>query len=37
LSFAVANAVTVGTYRLILRIAPSHIRHLARIERRIAA
>jgi H+-transporting ATPase len=36
-SFFVANAVKVGTYRLHGHLLPSHARHLARIERRVAA
>ena len=31
-SFFVANAVKVGTYRLIGHLVPSHVRHLAHIE-----
>jgi H+-transporting ATPase len=32
LSFFVANAVKVGTYRLIGHLVPSHVRHLAHVE-----
>jgi H+-transporting ATPase len=31
-SFFVANAIKVGTYRLIGHLVPSHVRHLAHIE-----
>jgi H+-transporting ATPase len=37
ISFFVANAVKVGTYRLLHHLVPSHVRHLARIERHVAA
>jgi H+-transporting ATPase len=36
-SFFVANAVKVGTYCLLGHLLPSHARHLARIERHVAA
>ena len=36
-SFLVANAVKVGTYRLLGHLLPSHARHLARIEGHVAA
>jgi H+-transporting ATPase len=36
-SFFVANAVKVGTYRLIFHLAPSHARHLARVEKHVSA
>jgi H+-transporting ATPase len=32
ISFFVANAVKVGTYRLIGHLVPSHVRHLAHVE-----
>jgi H+-transporting ATPase len=37
ISFFVANAVKVGTYRLLHHLFPSHLRHLARIEGHVAA
>lgn len=37
LSFFVANAVKVGTYRLTHHLVASHARRLARIERHVAA
>ena len=36
-SFFVANAVKVGTYRLIQHLVASHVRHLARIESHVTA
>jgi H+-transporting ATPase len=35
-SFFVANAVKVGTYRLIGNLTPWHRRHLARVEGHVA-
>jgi H+-transporting ATPase len=37
ISFFVANAVKVATYRMLGHLVPSQVRHLARIEGRIAA
>lgn len=36
-SFFVANAVKIAAYRLVGQVAPTHRRHLARIERHVAA
>ena len=37
ISFLVANAVKVSTYRLLGHLVPSHMRHLARVEGHISA
>jgi H+-transporting ATPase len=37
ISFFVANAVKIGTYRLVNHLVPSHVRHLGRIERHVTA
>ena len=37
ISFFVANAVKIATYRLLGHLVPSHVRHLARIEGHVAA
>ncbi len=36
-SFFVANAVKIGSYRLLGHVAPSHALHLARVERHVSA
>jgi len=36
-SFFVANAVKVSTYRLLNHLVPSHVRHFARIEKNVGA
>jgi H+-transporting ATPase len=36
-SFFVANLVKLATYRLLGHLVPSHVRHLARIERHVTA
>ena len=37
ISFFVASAVKVGTYRLLGHLVPSHVRHLKRVEGHVAA
>jgi H+-transporting ATPase len=36
ISFVVANALKVATYEMLGHLVPSHVRHLARVERRAA-